>query len=1052
MATRTTADDSGPDLDTLLERAAQAYFAKGHRIAKDWRPGPMPRPDKLRGGALGQDLDRLDRAACGELFLTAEEVAALRQRVLSDLFQPLGADEVFLPLGFWDSELGQVIREAEARAGQLPAATVLASPPVPADSPAGPPMLGGVRDVGASAERPAIGASVVSAGTGVDTPTPQGPTMAARPGSAAAPPAPPTAPRRQPASPAAPWYADERNARGLLYLGGFLVVAALFIFVVYNWGSFPGTLKSGLILGATLGLYGLGYALHRTRLATAGVTFIAMASVVAPLDVFALYQCVLKDLGVPGQVVWLGGSVACLLLYALTGWWLRTALLTYAAAGALASGAVALLYVSAAPPQLWDSTLAALGLVLAWLGTVRAEPRGPRFVVQPLRHTGLAVAAGAALGALAWTISGEQTHRLALNDVAVALVLAALAYSIPGHLRGWRPGRIVGYALVVPAYVAFMTQFSLDTLGQGLSLMALGIAYLAVSGLPRIRAYGARDQWTLRWIGYGLAAATTTLAADNRQYLLIALAVDLAILAALAFAYRSVGWWRAAVWLGVATWYLALDLWIPSQRNNSHEPLMALAMGLLPLLCALAWVYLVGRRPSVADPLGTAALVVMPAAALLTPHHGAPAAVLLGTAAALWLGAAWYRGSSRPAYLAGLWLEVALVIAFGHLAPTDSWDGPVAVGLLVALGLGQLVVAHYSERLPAAPWSWPLHAWGALNLVAAWGLALSWVARTAWYTPVIPHDGLSEAGLVWLGAGGLLGAVCLAAAWLKADRPGWSAWARGLLTYAGLAVLAVAFTYAVWDRRVGDYVAAAVAGGCLLGIVLSQILPRGRLARTYGDALRCFSLVVIWLPLAAVVADWEPAPAAVAYLVATLAYALDAYRHRALWIGLLAVGFGAVAYAATLQARGVTEVQAYVLPYGVGILGLLHYYRARLAQEVYALLTVVGLAILYLPTLAQSLSAAAPAPYIALMLAEGLVGLAWGLRQRSRLYVLASTVALLAEVGFQLFHEIAALPSWLLIGAAGTILLTAGVLALARQAEMVALGRALGREWNAWQL
>src|SRR5688500_4504157 len=105
MATQTTADDSGPDLDTLLERAARAYFAKGHRIAKDWRPGPLPRLDKVRAGALGQDLDRLDQVASGELFLTAEEVAALRQRVLSDLFQPLGADEVFLPQGFWDSRL-----------------------------------------------------------------------------------------------------------------------------------------------------------------------------------------------------------------------------------------------------------------------------------------------------------------------------------------------------------------------------------------------------------------------------------------------------------------------------------------------------------------------------------------------------------------------------------------------------------------------------------------------------------------------------------------------------------------------------------------------------------------------------------------------------------------------------------------------------------------------------------------------------------------------------------------------------------------------------------
>src|SRR5215207_1095356 len=186
MATQATADDSGPDLDALLERAAQAYFAKGHRIAKDWRPGPMPRPDRVRKGALGQDLDRLDQAACGELFLTADEVAALRQRVLSDLFQPLGADEVFLPPDFWDSELGQIVRAAEARAGRLPEPAAVTSAPGAGD---GLPSLGGERGVGGSVLAPAAG--VPLAASGVSAPPSPATSAAAPSRQAAAPRTPP---------------------------------------------------------------------------------------------------------------------------------------------------------------------------------------------------------------------------------------------------------------------------------------------------------------------------------------------------------------------------------------------------------------------------------------------------------------------------------------------------------------------------------------------------------------------------------------------------------------------------------------------------------------------------------------------------------------------------------------------------------------------------------------------------------------------------------------------------------------------------------------------
>jgi hypothetical protein len=170
----------------------------------------------------------------------------------------------------------------------------------------------------------------------------------------------------------------------------------------------------------------------------------------------------------------------------------------------------------------------------------------------------------------------------------------------------------------------------------------------------------------------------------------------------------------------------------------------------------------------------------------------------------------------------------------------------------------------------------------------------------------------------------------------------------------------------------------------------------------------------------------------------------------------------AVTYGALLQWQGVHEPQAYVLPYGLAVLYAAHLERPGLAAgeqatmlpvsegQLYRLLTWGGLELLYGVALAQSLQENGT-PYLALTLVETVAGLFWGLRIQSRSWVLLSSGFLVGEAVFHLFDTVIALPAWVLLGGAGAILLTVGVLALAKRQEILTLRRTAIHEWEAWK-
>jgi hypothetical protein len=79
-----------------------------------------------------------------------------------------------------------------------------------------------------------------------------------------------------------------------------------------------------------------------------------------------------------------------------------------------------------------------------------------------------------------------------------------------------------------------------------------------------------------------------------------------------------------------------------------------------------------------------------------------------------------------------------------------------------------------------------------------------------------------------------------------------------------------------------------------------------------------------------------------------------------------------------------------------------------------------------------------------------MAGLLWGLRNRSRSWVVLSSGFLAATAIAQLAGYIVDLSTWVLLGGAGVILLTVGLVALQKRQRILELRRAVTQEWGAW--
>ncbi len=284
---------------------------------------------------------------------------------------------------------------------------------------------------------------------------------------------------------------------------------------------------------------------------------------------------------------------------------------------------------------------------------------------------------------------------------------------------------------------------------------------------------------------------------------------------------------------------------------------------------------------------------------------------------------------------------------------------------------------------------------------------------------------------------------------------GWWTWMAGLDQPWSAVVVFLAYalfllSYAWLDQR--PYVAYFATGSLALALGYSLIavqakmwvIPLVALAALYdlsGLALRRLPGWMAWakvlqvsgLVLAAIVALTAPlerGPAAVLGVsVAATLFAVEGLRLRNVWLGFPACVFYFVAYALALLELDLRQPQLYTI--AAALLGILmHYLLLRTRNPAAALATGLLAQLILLSTTYIQMVSSEDFQFFFMIFFQALALEIYGLVARSRSFVLLPIVFLVLSVVTVAFTVLSGLPTVLIIGCTGLLLLGLGILAL----------------------
>jgi hypothetical protein len=500
---------------------------------------------------------------------------------------------------------------------------------------------------------------------------------------------------------------SERTLRVLLFLGVALLFAAAVSLVVLNWELFPPWLQVFFMILNTGIFYGLGwYVREKMGLRGSGIALSAVASLLIPLDFYALYLFG----GFPREFwpeIWLVASVVSLGAYLLASYFIQADFFGYLVGIAAGSVLGAALQVGRVPLVWWQAALLGLALGMALLSEwlLRRESRW-RVMALPLWHAALSAAGvilplGGGWALLGSSISEEFRIALMLDWWMVGLLFVMAAWRFRLQVLSLAAAISFPLATWLTEWV-LLNSWKVDTAWYALGLVLLVPAYLLIG--RRLLEFKEDKIFP----AYGRTA--------------LVVAVLLSVGSA-AWSFTEVA--AAAVvhpWLAAS---IALAAWM------WRRPSLSYLASLLLLTAANAWV---GSRGATVGQLGLAW-------ALLAIGHVALAAFVLRRRGV--------EGYDGPVYLSG-WLIALLAV----LPPLVTLDRPIlnyALGNLAGISGWLAVLLHHREApglrrmLEHRRWQPTLFHWAAALPLLPW-LWLVWTG----YRPAGGPLGLAYLGLAWL--------------------------------------------------------------------------------------------------------------------------------------------------------------------------------------------------------------------------------------------------------------------------------------------------------------
>jgi hypothetical protein len=591
----------------------------------------------------------------------------------------------------------------------------------------------------------------------------------------AAPPVPEPTPVAPPSTPPAPepppppifawsrWWdqawrliASDTLLRGLLYLGAFMVVVALAILALRDWSDFSPLVQLAFIAAVPLIFYLIGITLRIWfKTPEAGGVFIGIGALLVAVDLIVVYQFGGLAGRVDASAYWLGASLFCTLVYALTALRLPSEFFGYITLLGASSSILALTRVLRLPPE-WDiAALAALAVAMTaggarlerashrWNELALAAWRLPQILIPASQVLALFVPGNAPLG---------RTGTFACAALGYGLLTqaprnTARKTAILVHASVWSTVPAVGFVL----YAAALPWEWYATVAAALAPLYTLAGQWIERQFHTDLDYRTATGWTgLGWVGLAILGGASAVVFDHLWAGVLALTLAALVLAWYAHFYRRPIFVFLAGALFIAPFSLSAHRWL-GHPAQSEAWLMAAWAGLA--LAYLGLAALLRTAEKYVKWLNLWAHLLAPYASLVLLANYAltadewfvgPTLAALGGVILVYLFSALIHDSERhpalsnwvnwlpeqiapavflwpPGALLPLWLAVAW---WGHDLDLP-WLGPALAALaLTYVGLGQgLARRKAAYRLPPHVYTYVLSVIAVLTaLEAAWPL------------------------------------------------------------------------------------------------------------------------------------------------------------------------------------------------------------------------------------------------------------------------------------------------------------------------------------------
>ena len=567
------------------------------------------------------------------------------------------------------------------------------------------------------------------------------------------------------------------------------------------------------------------------------------------------------------------------------------------------------------------------------------------------------------------------------------------------------------------------------------SFMVFAFAYLAIGQLfdrmGKASAQGEIQPFAAPFYapGFLLSAVSLALASNNRELAIPVYSAGVVLYALSSFLFKEPLFIYPAAWLAAVPYYLAVTLTSLETQwyGLAWLPLIILYIGLGRFVFHKEKLAPIGQgmlaqwltHPAVPFYILAYGLSI----SMISLSYAAPLSLTIafGSAAVIYFASAYLF--KKPAWVYPALFAVHMtVLAYFTINPSGGPMRRITIPFLAMTWITSLVGYFFERTTPLTDenktyrfsflnrlfghaWARPFFAFAIIEMVIWQSLAL-----TGTDTVIIVSSGHA-----------LLFALFSIL------------WAEGALVYGAVAFGLVAAGGSLIQAKVQFADAVAIYGGIgfglyLFGRILDALSARIKSLTVWLTPLTHWSIALtasaVLINLPTVASHMTATAAALAFAGAL--YVAIAYRGRMYRLGYLGIALLEAAWVMALIMNDVTQPQWYAIPGGLYFIGL-GYMEWMRSKSKYAIgLEILGLGVLLVTSFAQSLDGDTGLPYFALLLAEGLLVIWWGVYQKRKIPFFtgigASTINIVAQV-IILFSDAGTNTRWLIAFGVGLLIM-----------------------------